>query len=262
MLAQQTAQLPVNANESGPDAKAAQSQIDGMMDNLTDMQKYEILVFAMEKNNVKADRKIKRLLKKMSPKDRKSLLTYAETKSNVTKTGKMANYRQKVPKTTATPNRPKTRAPKTITPVQKGTQNNRKVDTSAKPSRKILDTDPTKVNDTALPVVTTSVEFDDSEFNFGNIDQGDKVTHIFTFKNTGTNPLVISNAKGSCGCTVPKWPKEAIAPGETGVVEVTFNSRGKKGKQAKRVTITANTDPAQTILMVKGEVDLPEGTTN
>ena len=66
--------------------------------------------------------------------------------------------------------------------------------------------------------------------------------------------MLISNAKGSCGCTVPKWPKEAIAPGASGEIQVTFNSRGKKGKQHKSVTLTANTDPANTRLYIKADV--------
>ncbi len=106
---------------------------------------------------------------------------------------------------------------------------------------------------------TTTVEFDESTYDYGTIDQGEKAVHIYKFKNTGSEPLVISNAKGSCGCTVPQWPKEPIAPGGTGEIEVAFDSKGKKGKQTKRVTITANTDPAQTFLTITGEVNAPEG---
>ncbi len=100
----------------------------------------------------------------------------------------------------------------------------------------------------------TSLEFSESEFDFGNITAGEQVTHIFKFKNTGKEALVISNAKGSCGCTVPKWPKEPIAPGKTGEIEVKFDSKNKKGKQTKNVTITANTDPANTILKISADV--------
>ena len=72
--------------------------------------------------------------------------------------------------------------------------------------------------------------------------------------NTGDEPLIITIAKGSCGCTVPSWPKEPIAPGTTGEFVVRFDSKGKAGFQAKRVTITANTDPVNTYLTVKGQV--------
>lgn len=104
----------------------------------------------------------------------------------------------------------------------------------------------------------TVITFDEDEFHFGEIEQGEKVRHIYRFTNTGDSPLVISNAKGSCGCTVPSWPMAPIAPGETGEIEVQFDSKGKKGKQSKRVTITANTDPAQTFLSIIGEVNVPD----
>ena len=102
---------------------------------------------------------------------------------------------------------------------------------------------------------TTALSFSESSFDFGTIDEGEKVSHVYKFENTGNEPLVISNAKGSCGCTVPKWPKNPIAPGESGEILVTFNSKGKTGKQTKRVTITANTDPAQTFLTITGQVN-------
>ena len=95
----------------------------------------------------------------------------------------------------------------------------------------------------------------ETEFDFGTINDGDKVSHTFEFTNTGDNPLIISNAKGSCGCTVPTWPKEPIAPGETSSIEVEFDSKNKPGAQNKTVTITANTEPAQTFLKVKAQVN-------
>ena len=101
---------------------------------------------------------------------------------------------------------------------------------------------------------TTSMEFGESEFDFGTVDDGEKVNHNYKFTNTGSEPLIISNAKGSCGCTVPSWPKEPIPPGGTGEIQVQFDSKNKKGRQTKRVTITANTDPAQTFLTITGEV--------
>lgn len=101
----------------------------------------------------------------------------------------------------------------------------------------------------------TKMEFDAYEHDFGTMDEGDKVEHIFNFTNTGDNPLVLSNCKGSCGCTVPTCPKEPIPPGGTGEIKVVFNSKGKKNAQTKRVTITANTEPKeQTILTIKAQV--------
>ena len=101
---------------------------------------------------------------------------------------------------------------------------------------------------------TTTIEFQEYEHHFGTIDEGDKVEHIFVFTNTGDEPLLISKCKGSCGCTVPQCPKQPIAPGETGEIKVVFNSRGKKNHQVKRVTVTANTEPAQTVIKIVADV--------
>ena len=95
-------------------------------------------------------------------------------------------------------------------------------------------------------------------WNFGNIQQGDEPEFTFTFKNTGSEPMIISNAKGSCGCTVPQWPKEPIAPGSEGEIKVKFNSKNKKGSQNKTVTITANTTPPTTKLRVTGQIETTE----
>ena len=95
-------------------------------------------------------------------------------------------------------------------------------------------------------------------WDFGTIQQGDEPQFSFTFKNTGNEPMIISNAKGSCGCTVPKWPKEPIAPGATGEISVKFASKGKKGTQNKTVTLTANTTPPNTKLRVTGQIEIVE----
>lgn len=106
----------------------------------------------------------------------------------------------------------------------------------------------------------TAMSFDNLEHDFGVIDEGDKVEHIFKFTNTGEEALVLEKCKGSCGCTVPECPKEPIAPGATGEIKVVFNSKGKKNKQTKKVTITANTEPLQTVLTIKAQVTPePEG---
>lgn len=102
---------------------------------------------------------------------------------------------------------------------------------------------------------TTTIKFAEQEYNFGKIKSGEEAEHEYTFTNTGSEPLVISNAKGSCGCTVPQWPKEPIPPGGTGKIKVVFDSKGKSGPQTKTVTITANTDPPNTIIYIKGEVE-------
>jgi hypothetical protein len=102
------------------------------------------------------------------------------------------------------------------------------------------------------PVMT----FDVTEMDFGTIKQGDIVTREYKFKNTGKEPLIINEAHGSCGCTVPDYPKEPIKPNGTGVIKVTFNSAGKMGQQDKTVTLTYDTDK-QIILHLKGTVEAP-----
>lgn len=105
---------------------------------------------------------------------------------------------------------------------------------------------------------TTAMTFAETEYDFGTVTEGEKVTHTYKFTNTGDEPLILSNARGSCGCTVPEWPREPIAPGGTGEVTVVFNSRGKGGDRNQRVTLTANTEPAQTFLSLKGTVEKAE----
>ncbi|MBE7177776.1 MAG: DUF1573 domain-containing protein [Mucilaginibacter polytrichastri] len=100
----------------------------------------------------------------------------------------------------------------------------------------------------------TTIKFDEDTFDFGKVKQGDKVTHEYAFTNTGEKPLIISDARATCGCTVPEPPKEPIKPGEKGTIKVVFNSAGKSGLQDKQVFITANTNPTQTTVHLVGEV--------
>lgn len=105
----------------------------------------------------------------------------------------------------------------------------------------------------------TIASFAAMEHDFGNIKQDTENEHIFKFTNTGTNPLIIYTAKGSCGCTVPEYPKEPIAPGEEGEIRVVYKPGKQKNKQTKYVTLTANTEPEQTKLKITAEVEAPEG---
>jgi hypothetical protein len=100
-------------------------------------------------------------------------------------------------------------------------------------------------------------KFEKEEYSFGNIKQGESVTYEFKFKNSGKDPLIITEAHGSCGCTVPQYPKEPIKKGQEGVIKVTFNSAGKMGAQDKTVTITSNAKTPTKILHIKGTVDAP-----
>lgn len=98
-------------------------------------------------------------------------------------------------------------------------------------------------------------KFDVLEYNYGSIKQGESVTYNFKFTNTGKEPLVITSAHGSCGCTVPDWPKEPIKKGGEGVIKVTFNSAGKMGAQDKTVTINSNAKTNPLVLHIKGNVE-------
>lgn len=100
----------------------------------------------------------------------------------------------------------------------------------------------------------TSVNFANISHNFGEIKQDSKNTYVFKFTNTGSQPLIIENATGSCGCTVPTYPKEPIAPGKTGEIEVVYSPGKQEGEQAKTVTITANTEPIVTTLNILAKV--------
>lgn len=105
----------------------------------------------------------------------------------------------------------------------------------------------------------TNIKFTEMEHDFGTIEQDSRNPKTFTFTNTGENPLIISDAKGSCGCTVPKYPREPIPPGGTGEIEVVYSPGKQKNQQTKTVTITANTEPATTVLRITANVNAAEG---
>lgn len=98
------------------------------------------------------------------------------------------------------------------------------------------------------------MKFEKETHDFGKIKSGDKVTYAFKFTNTGKSPLIIKDAIATCGCTKPEWPTTPIAPGADGEIKVTFNSAGKMGLQDKQITVTANTNPAQNMVHLIGEV--------
>lgn len=100
--------------------------------------------------------------------------------------------------------------------------------------------------------------FENPTQDFGTIVQGTSVTHIYKFTNEGDADLIISFAKGSCGCTIPSWPKRPIKPGQSGEISVVFNSTGKRNAQNKKVNITANTVPTVNVIALKGTVVAPE----
>ena len=99
------------------------------------------------------------------------------------------------------------------------------------------------------------ISFEESEFDFGEVTEGAIVTHSFKFTNTGKVPLTILNARSTCGCTIPEWPDEPIPPGGTGEILAKFNTDMKKNQQRKAITVTANTYPNETQIMLKGIVN-------
>ena len=100
----------------------------------------------------------------------------------------------------------------------------------------------------------TTVQIIDSAYDFGKVADGGIVEYNYRFKNTGTKPLVISNATASCGCTVPEKPEQPIQPGETGFIKVKFDSKGRVGTAHKSITVLSNAQPGFPELKLSGEV--------
>ena len=114
-------------------------------------------------------------------------------------------------------------------------------------------TDNTVITNPNAAVMT----FDDDVIDYGTIEQGADGVREFKFKNTGKEPLIISNATGSCGCTVPTWSKEPILPGKTGVISVKYDTK-RLGAINKSVTVTSNATEATKVLRIKGNIIAPK----
>ena len=106
----------------------------------------------------------------------------------------------------------------------------------------------------SAPVMT----FNEEKHDFGKITQGEKVSHSFIFKNTGGSDIVISSAQGSCGCTVPTYPKEPIKVGQESKIDVVFDSDGKSGLVEKTITLVTNCNPSTKILTINSTIIVPE----
>ena len=101
----------------------------------------------------------------------------------------------------------------------------------------------------------TTIKLIDSVYNFGNIEAGEIVSCQFRFVNNGSKPLIITDAKVQCGCTVPERPTEPIKPGDTSVIKAKFNSTGKEGHTDKTITVISNAEPAFSSLLITGEIE-------
>lgn len=99
------------------------------------------------------------------------------------------------------------------------------------------------------------IKFEVLEYDFGKILQGEQVSHTFKFKNIGDAPLIISSIEKTCGCTTPEFSKQPIKPGESGKIVVTYDSKGHKGFQNKRLIVKANTNPSESIIRIKAQVE-------
>lgn len=101
------------------------------------------------------------------------------------------------------------------------------------------------------------LKFNKEVHDFGKVSEGPLATYSFEVTNTGTAPVVISNAAASCGCTTPEWSKDPIMPGAKSVIKVGYNTSGRPGAFTKTITVTSNAENATVILTIKGEVTAP-----
>jgi hypothetical protein len=102
---------------------------------------------------------------------------------------------------------------------------------------------------------TAVIKFDTLEHNFMKVKQGEKVGCIFTFSNAGDADLVVTSASASCGCTVPKFSGKPVSPGETGTIEVIFDTSGREGIQSKTVVVQSNAQNNLVILRIVADVE-------
>lgn len=102
------------------------------------------------------------------------------------------------------------------------------------------------------------IQFDETTFDFGTVMQGERLSHTFTFTNTGKSDLLISSATASCGCTTSQPPRTPIRPGEKGELKVQFDSKSKKGHVENTIKVAANTYPTRTILTIIADVKVTE----
>jgi hypothetical protein len=102
------------------------------------------------------------------------------------------------------------------------------------------------------------IQFSETEFDFSTIKQGEKVSHRFTFKNTGDGDLIIKNVEPSCGCTVASFPNVPIKPGEESFIDATFNSEGYRGLSIKGIEVNTNAKPAVVKLTISATVQTSE----
>jgi len=133
-----------------------------------------------------------------------------------------------------------------------------KIDNAATNSELVMDAD----NPVAYGEKGAVILFEEEKHDFGNLMQGEKVFYSFKFKNTGVADLIISTARGSCGCTVPTYSKRPIKPGAEGKIDVVFNSENLRGISQKTITVLTNSEPdGIKTLTIRSNIIAPEGKT-
>lgn len=98
------------------------------------------------------------------------------------------------------------------------------------------------------------ITFDTTSYDFGTVQEGEIVEHVFKFTNTGKAPVILAQVSASCGCTTPSYTKEPILPGKEGEIKVSFDSNGQLGNQQKIVTVVSNAENKITTVQIKGTV--------
>lgn len=114
---------------------------------------------------------------------------------------------------------------------------------------------PISADGNADTVNVAKISFEQREFNFGTVKEGEIVEMDFVFTNSGRIPLLIADARSTCGCTVPEWPKDPIEPGDSGKITVKFNTTDRQYEQNRPISLIANTYPRQTDIILKGYVE-------
>ena len=127
--------------------------------------------------------------------------------------------------------------------------NAQRVEDSKKPVQK-------EVKNQEKKLANATIDFESKVVDYGQIAHKSSGARKFVFTNNGTEPLIIKNAKGSCGCTVPTWPREPIAPGTTSEIGVNYDTK-RTGPFTKTITLTTNASKSPVILTIKGNVSPP-----
>lgn len=140
---------------------------------------------------------------------------------------------------------------------KKSKKNKNQTEITSKPASDVKN-DTLKTASLEKPLIEgAQIQFEKETHDFGKIIQGDIVRYQFKFKNIGNKDLVISDVKGSCGCTITQFPKQPIKPNQESTIDVSFNSAAKMGPQNKNLTVYTNAEPSLKILYIKGEVVSP-----